>query len=94
MKVTREITSFDEFDAWSGGRDTLQRLRKIGCDDAVFGLVDELFEGEVSETDINDFLWFEDETITEYLGFDFWKYSSKEEASAEDDDDDDDDDNA
>lgn len=79
MIIKKEITSFDEFNAWSGGADTLHRLREINQDEAVFEYLDGMFE-EMDETELNDYLWFERDDISDYLGFDFFEYNSYDEA--------------
>lgn len=58
MKVTREI-DLDYFDAWSGGKETLDGLRKTGFVDNAQELVEELWPDGVDATTLNDFLWFE-----------------------------------
>lgn len=58
MKVTREI-DLDEFDAWSGGKETMDALRKTGFVDNAQELVEELWPDGVDATTLNDFLWFD-----------------------------------
>lgn len=58
MKVTREI-NLDEFKAWSGGKETLDELRKTGFVDNAQELVEELWPDGVDATTLNDFLWFD-----------------------------------
>ena len=77
MKVIIENDiSLADFDAWSGGADTLdtliekdlcEQLESIIDDEAVSG------EGGWSDTSLNDFLWFERDTIAEWLGFNDWE---------------------
>lgn len=67
IKVTKEI-ELKEFEAWSGGAATLSHLtaREI---EIVEEIVIEVFEGEMTETDLNDFLWFERDSIAIHLGY-------------------------
>lgn len=58
MKVTSEI-DLDRFDAWSGGKETLDELRKTGFVDNAQELVEELWPDGVDATTLNDFLWFD-----------------------------------
>lgn len=58
MKVTREI-ELDDFDAWSGGKETLDELRKTDFVGAAQDLVEELWPDGVDATTLNDFLWFD-----------------------------------
>tara|TARA_Y100001938_G_C7782625_1_gene278651 strand:+ start:35 stop:253 length:219 start_codon:yes stop_codon:yes gene_type:complete len=68
MKYTQE-TSMNNFNAWSGAKDTLQTIREHNKIEDLEYLMEELFqETTPTETEINDFLWFEDEYIFECLG--------------------------
>jgi hypothetical protein len=69
MKYTTEIKSMDNFNAWSGAKDTLQTIREHNKIKDLEYMLEELFqETTPTETEINDFLWFEDEYIFESLG--------------------------
>ena len=69
MKYTVEV-SLRNFGAWSGGRETLDRLVELDKCDEVEQYIDDVLP-DATETDINDFLRFEDEYIaTEVLGYD------------------------
>lgn len=59
------------FPAWGGGKDTLDALIENGDCDRVEELIEEAFTNP-SNTDINDFLWFERDQIAEYLGYYDW----------------------
>ena len=80
-------TSLDNFVAWSGGRDTLDTLIEKGDVDSVECLIEEMSECSEegwSETQINDFLWFETDTIAEHLGYSSWEeYVSGDEEEEE-----------
>lgn len=69
MTITQEITSLSEFEAWSGGKDTLDRLTSEQQEQLISYLEDAYPEG-MSDTELNDFLWFEGELINEWLGID------------------------
>ena len=63
----------DQFNAWSGGKDTLETLIEKGDCDDVQQLIEDTFLDEVpTETEINDFLWFERDFIAEHLGYADW----------------------
>lgn len=63
----------EQFDAWSGGKDTLDVLIDKGVCDEVQSLIEEMFCDETpTETAINDFLWFERDTIAHHLGYEDW----------------------
>ena len=63
--------SLDQFDAWSGGNDTLKVLIEKGVCDEVEDFIEQCF-AHPTDTDINDFLWFERDQIAEYLGYEDW----------------------
>lgn len=62
--------SLDRFEAWSGGKDTLDVLIEKGDCDEVEQLIEEMYLG--TDTAINDFLWFERDMIAEALGYRDW----------------------
>ena len=64
----------EDFGAWQGGRDTLDTLIERGDCKAVEQLLADVFPDETpTETDINDFLWFECDLIAQHLGYDDWE---------------------
>lgn len=81
--------SLENFNAWSGGKDTLDVLIKKNDCDAVEQLIEETTTEEgLSETAVNDFLWFERDYIAQYLGYDNWlAYEKGEKLNEEEDDD-------
>ena len=67
MKITSEM-SLKNFKAWSGAKDTLNKLIELDkCDDLEF-ILDDLYPDGLTDTQLNDILWFEDEWIYETLG--------------------------
>lgn len=67
MKIYSEI-SLENFEAWSGGADTLCLLTHEQCEQ-LESIIEEVYPDGMSETELNDLLWFEDDTIAEWLGF-------------------------
>lgn len=67
MKIYRE-TSLENFEAWSGAVNTLDRVKEAGKCDELESIIEELYPDGMSETELNDLLWFEPETIYEWLG--------------------------
>ena len=61
MKVTSEnyINSIAEFKAWSGAAERLEWIIEHDYANYFTQLIDDIFCGEVDETTLNDFLWFE-----------------------------------
>lgn len=77
--------SLDQFNAWSGGKDTLETLIERDDWEEVQTLIEEVFEETPTETEINDFLWFERDYIAEHLGYSDWEaYENGEEDGEED----------
>jgi hypothetical protein len=73
MTITIE-TSLEDFKAWSGGADTLNTLiEKDLCDKLEQILEYDIFPNGCEDTELNDFLWFEDDYIAELLGFRDWE---------------------
>ena len=79
-------TSLENFEAWSGGRDTLEVLIEKGLCDTVEACLEEALGEDVSDTDINDILWMERDMIAEWCGFSSWdalEYGEEEEEETE-----------
>ena len=67
MKITSEM-SLKNFKAWSGAKDTLNKLIELDkCDELEF-ILDDLYPEGLTDTQLNDILWFDDEWIYETLG--------------------------
>ena len=67
MKIYSE-TSLENFEAWSGAVNTLDRVREAGKCDELESILEDLYPDGMSETELNDLLWFEPETVYEWLG--------------------------
>lgn len=63
--------SLEDFQAWAGGKATLDTLIEKGDCEQVEDFIDQCFS-HPTDTDINDFLWFERDQIAEYLGYEDW----------------------
>ena len=68
MKTFNEGASIKTFTAWSGATDTQDRIINEGKAEQFDNLIEELYPDGLSETTLNDLLWFEDEWIFEMLG--------------------------
>ena len=66
-------TSLENFEAWSGGRDTLEVLIEKGLCDTVKAFLEDILDGDSSDTYINDILWMERDMIAEWCGFSNWE---------------------
>ena len=68
MKVTEDIDLRD-FEFWSGARDNVKYLTDDELD-TIQSILEDSYPDGMSKTDINDFFWFESDTIAEWLGYD------------------------
>lgn len=79
--------SLSSFNAWSGGADTVAELTSEQLDQ-VEELIEEMFPDEPpTDTQINDFLWFERDAIAYHLGFSDWEHLNQDEDEDEDEED-------
>lgn len=74
-----ELSSIDDFQAWAGGLTMLERVRDAGKIAELDALLEELSAdgGFESDTQLNDFLWFDLEN------FDGFSYDELEKAIKE-----------
>ena len=70
MKVTNDNLSVRNFDAWSGARDTKDLIIGNNKVDEFDFLIEELYPDGLTETQLNDILWFEEDWICDTLGID------------------------
>lgn len=68
MKTFNENTTLSNFNAWSGAIETKERIIEEGKEDNFDQLIEELYPDGLSETSLNDILWFDEEWIFEMLG--------------------------
>lgn len=68
MKTYNENTSIKNFNAWSGAVETQERIINEGKADDFDSLIDEMYPDGLSETALNDLLWFEEDWLFEQLG--------------------------
>ena len=70
--TTSNYMDFDDIyqNSWSGAVDTLNTILNKGKEDDLMELLDELYPDGVDETELNDFLAFEDDYIFQNLDID------------------------
>ena len=86
MKIITE-TSLENFEAWSGGRDTLETLIDMDlCERLEYHIENDIFVDGCTDTELNDFLWFERDYIAELLGYRNWDNLEYEEDEEEEED--------
>ena len=67
MTITYEL-DLNSFEAWSGAKDTLDRIQREGKCAELENILEELHPGGMTETELNDLLWFDSESVYEWLG--------------------------
>ena len=67
MKISYEL-NLNSFDAWSGAIETLDRIRREGKCEELEVILEELYPDGMDETELNDLLWFDGDTVFEWLG--------------------------
>ena len=85
MKIYTE-QSLADFKFWSGAETTAQRIwEEQGSEgfDQLEAILEDLYPDGIDKTDLNDLLWFDADTVYEWLGID----DEEEEEEDEEDDD-------
>lgn len=67
MKIISE-KSLENFEAWSGGKDTMNDLSHSDCE-RLEQHIEELYPDGITDTKLNDLLWFERDEIAVLLGY-------------------------
>ena len=67
MTITYEL-DLNSFQAWSGAKDTLDRIQREGKCAELENILEELYPDGMTETELNDLLWFDSESVYEWLG--------------------------
>ena len=67
MTITYEL-DLDSFKAWSGAVDTLDRVRREGKCAELEAILEDTYPDGMTETELNDLLWFDSESVYEWLG--------------------------
>lgn len=77
MKFQKE-DSLVNFNFWSGAKDTVKYLTNDEIN-TIENILEDVYPDGMTETEINDFFWFEDDTIAEWLGYsDFEEIMNRE----------------
>lgn len=71
MKLYKE-TSLQNFEFWSGARETAKQLTADDFD-IIESTLEDCYPDGLDETTVNDIFWFEDDWIAELLGYEDWE---------------------
>lgn len=83
MTITYDL-DLNSFNAWSGAVDTLDRIQREGKCEELENILEDLYPDGMTETQLNDLLWFDSEQIYEWLGIRSEEQIKKEIKEAED----------
>ena len=67
MTITYEL-DLNSFEAWSGAKETLERIQREGKCGLLEQNLEDIYPDGMTETELYDLLWFEPETVYEWLG--------------------------
>ena len=67
MTITYEL-DLNSFEAWSGAKETLERIQREGKCAELENVLEELYPDGMTETELNDLLWFDSESVYEWIG--------------------------
>ena len=67
MSVRKEVT-LNDFEFWSGAKD---RVKYLTTDELelIEAILEDIYPDGITETQLNDIFWFEDDAIAEWLGY-------------------------
>ena len=71
MEIIKEVSNFYELkeNSWSGALDTLKDIENTDKEDELMSLLEEVFIDKTpTESEVNDFLWFDRDFIYENVG--------------------------
>ena len=66
--IIKTETNLRNFEAWSGAIETKNLILDAGLEEEFEGLIEELYPNGLSDTELNDILWFDADWILESLG--------------------------
>lgn len=68
ITVKKEMSFTDLFNnSWSGAIDTLRTISDNDKEEELMSLLYQIFEDNATETEVNDYLWFNSEEIFQLL---------------------------
>lgn len=68
MKVYSNNTSIEDFNAWSGAKDTKETIINEGKTEEFNQLINDLYPEGIEETQLNDIMWHDTDWVYEMLG--------------------------
>lgn len=86
MKIYKE--GIDNYEPWSGAVDRWNEIVEAGKVDELENMLEDEFPEGMSETELNDFIWFEEDTWRDWLGMSEEEEEEEEEEEDLDEDED------
>lgn len=68
--IIKDEISLREFDAWAKGRENLDKLTDEEKD-RLEAIMSDMYPDGMSATELNDLLWFDFETVCDWLGLEY-----------------------
>lgn len=67
MRIYKDL-NLSSFEAWSGAVNTLERIKSERKCEELELILDDLYPDGMSETELNDLLWFDSDLVYKWLG--------------------------
>lgn len=87
-RIYREM-SFRDFEPWSGAVETYNRIMEEGKEDEFEAMLEDMYPDGIDETELNDLLWFDEDSVYEWLGIEDEPEEEEDEPEEEESDDED-----
>lgn len=78
MKIYTEIYELSDFTPWSEATKTWDKIIEADKDEEFIQRLDDIYPEGLSETQLNDLLWFEEEWCYELVGLNQWGVEPKD----------------
>ena len=70
MEIKTELTDLYDFEAWSGATDAKNAIIAAGKGEEFISALEDAYPDGITNTELNDLLWFEPEYCYELVGLD------------------------
>ncbi|ARM66161.1 hypothetical protein AM2_034 [Lactococcus phage AM2] len=57
--IKEDINNLDDFNFWGGASERWEKIQELGLEEDVFTYLSESYPQGLTETELNDFVWFE-----------------------------------
>ena len=65
--IIKTETNLRDFNAWGGAINTKNIILDAGLEEEFAEIIDELYPDGISDTELNDLLWFDDDWVLKIL---------------------------